>query len=194
MSPDDDDAWLEALGGGAADTNLASGREARALRDLIRVQNLQYSVATAVDPVREARLIDRARAAGLLSAPESKSPSRRGWLMPRRGLLVAAALIVVVIAGVVRGLLPPTETFRGLSDGTVRLEAHDPLALKQRLIEELSAAGVRVVGYDRLGRAGIDAELPKPVAGQVRSILDRHHIPIPKDGTLVVEIEPTSSQ
>jgi hypothetical protein len=191
MSAEDDDAWLEALGGGDADTKLASGREARALRDLIRAQILEDSVTVAVDPAREARLIDRARAAGLLSAPESRSPSRRGL---RRGLLAAAVLMVVVIAGVVRSLLPPTETFRGLADGTVRLEAHDPLALKQRLIEELRAAGVRVVGYDRLGRVGIDAELPEPVSGQVRSILNRHHIPIPKDGTLVVEIAPPSSQ
>jgi len=39
-----------------------------------------------------------------------------------------------------------------------------------------------------LGRVGIDADLPQPLSAEVAKILQRHQIPIPSDGTLVVEI------
>jgi hypothetical protein len=189
------------LAGGDADAELAAGLEARALRDQIRAQLLEGSAAPAADPAREAKLIERARAAGLLSAPSdpsrpavSTAPSPRRWFIAPRSVLAAGVLVAIVIAGVVRSLLPPAETFRGVAGGTVRLESRHPLALKQQLIEELSAAGVRASGYDRLGRVGIDADLPEPVSRQVRDVLERHHIPIPKDGALVVEIEPTGSR
>ncbi len=40
----------------------------------------------------------------------------------------------------------------------VRLHAADPAALKQQLVDELRAAGVEAIGYDRLGLSGVDAE------------------------------------
>jgi hypothetical protein len=205
MSSQDDSAWLDALAGranagsaaGAQDAQEA--RDARALREFIHAQSLEGSVAiAAVDPAREAELIERARVAGLLPArsphaARTASPaplaSWRHWLLAPRGALAMVALATIAIAVLVQTRSPPAETFRGTVDGTVRLEASNPAALKRQLTEELGAAGVRVLGYDRLGRVGIDADLPQPVSDQVRRVLERHHIPIPKDAALVVEID-----
>jgi hypothetical protein len=76
-----------------------------------------------------------------------------------------------------------------MDGATVRIESSDPQALKARLLRELNAAGVHATGYDRLGRPGIDADLPQPLPPAVHILLDRHHIPIPPDGVLTVEIE-----
>jgi hypothetical protein len=197
MNAGDDHRWLDVLAGRDEETESTAAQEAHALRELIRVQSVEESAAVAiVDPLREVELIDRARGAGLLPTrptparpTSSMAPAWRRWLFAPRGAFAAAALAVVMIAGLVRILLPPTETLRSVAGGTVRLESRDPPALKQRLIEELSASGVRVSGYERMGRVGIDADLPEPVSPQVRHVLERHHIPIPKDGVLVVEID-----
>jgi hypothetical protein len=69
------------------------------------------------------------------------------------------------------------------------LTARDPQALKHQLTEELQAAGAKVAGYERLDRVGIDADLPQPLPAQLVRVLERHHIPIPSDGVLIVEIE-----
>jgi hypothetical protein len=63
--------------------------------------------------------------------------------------------------------------------------------MKRELTNELGAAGVTVSGYERLGRIGIDADLPQPVPASIVAILSRHQIPIPRDGVLVVEFEST---
>jgi hypothetical protein len=97
-------------------------------------------------------------------------------------------LVVAVGIGVWRASLPPLEVVRGVDHGTVHMEARDPAALKRQLTDELEAAGVKVSGYERLGRVGIDADLPQPLPPEVAIILARHQIPIPSDGVLVVEI------
>jgi len=196
MNADKDQIWLDALAGRVDETERrAESQEAHALRELIHAQSLDDSTTVAaVDPAREEQLIERARTEGLLPAPPhpahraSSAPWRRRLFAPR-GLLAAAALATIAIAVLVQALLPPAETFRGVAGGTVRLESRNPPALKRQLMEELDAAGVRVLGYDRLGRVGIDADLPQPVSAQVRRVLERHRIPIPADGVLVVEID-----
>jgi hypothetical protein len=202
MSADEDRIWLEALAGRADESEpSAEAQEARALRELIHGQSLDDSTTVAaVDPAREEHLIERARTAGLLPArpnpahPAASSAPWRRWLFAPRGLLAVAALATIAIAVLVQALLPPAETFRGVAGGTVRLESRNPPALKRQLMEELDAAGVRASGYDRLGRAGIDADLPQPVSAQVRRVLERHRIPIPADGILVVEIDAPSDR
>jgi hypothetical protein len=185
---DDDTVWLDALAG-RIDAVPSPGvvREAVALRELIRSQEFNVSPAVPmVDAEREAALIERARREGLLSP---RAPPRRWFAVKRLGFAAAAMIIIAIGAGFWRSFLPPAETLRGVDHGTVRLAARDPQALKRQLTEELQSAGVKVSGYERLDRIGIDADLPQPVSSQLAEVLKQHHIPIPADGVLVVEIE-----
>jgi hypothetical protein len=203
MSIDDDSAWLDALagrGGGtppgddAAGPQAAAVRDAQALRELIRAQEFDLDAAVPpIDPARERELIARAIAEGLL--PHSALRPARRWYAGLRGVSAAAAVLVVAIGiGLFRFSREPVETLRGTENGTVHLETPDPSALKRRLTSELSAAGVRVSGYERLGHPGIDADLPQPLPPPVQHILEAHHIPIPSDGVLVVEFDEPSAR
>jgi hypothetical protein len=190
LSADDDIAWLEALAGRAAppraeDATSASRDviEAAALRELIRdLPEPETPHAPALDPSRESELIERARAQGLLAA---RIAPRTRW--GRTGVLAVAAGIVLAAIGLtlLRTGSPPTETLRG--DGRVHLKTDDPAALKRQLTEELRAAGAQVTGYERLGRPGIDVDLPKPLTPEIRRILEKHDIPVPADDELIVE-------
>ena len=190
MSTDELDRWLEALAGREVD---GGSEEGRALRAQIRAQTPERLAALAqFDPTREAQLIERARAAGLFpaentrAAPAAAAPRRAGFA---RASLMAAALagIAISVATLWYTRVPP-ETLRGAANGIVELETRDPRALKSRLIQELKDVGVSATGYERLDRVGVDADLPLPVAPNVRRVLEQHHIPIPSDGALVVEI------
>lgn len=196
MSTDDDMAWLEALAGragpseeGDAVSHGGDVREAAALRELIRTQRPDPEIAPvpAVDPVRENELIARARAAGLLQGAAA-IPVRRPWML-RGGLAAAAVIVLAVGITLLRPVAQNTETLRG--GGTAHLRTADPAALKRELAEELQAAGAHVTGFERLGRPGIDVELPQPPTPEVRRILARYHLPVPADGELTVEFEPT---
>jgi hypothetical protein len=192
MSDHDDDVWMDGLAGRIKPAELDAGRsrnlvlEAAALRELIR--RLSPPAATdapQTDAAREQQLIARARREGLLSANRP-----RGLPHLRRVSLAAAAVLVLAVsAGIWRASLPPQEVLRGVDGGTVLLEARDPLALRRELTEELHAAGVSVSDYERLGRLGLDADLPQPLPPKIARILERHHIPVPADGVLAVEIE-----
>jgi hypothetical protein len=199
VSTDADDAWLEALAGRPSETQSSLIQEGLALRERIREQELENAAASEglpeVDAARESELIARAVAEGLLAprpTPARPTPARAAWSRRFGGMRFMAAAAVVIVAaavGLLRSMQPATESFRGAHNGTIRLEARDPPALKRRLIDELSAAGVEVSGYERLGHVGIDADLPQPVPPQVRQVLERHHIPVPADGALTVEID-----
>lgn len=71
---------------------------------------------------------------------------------------------------------------------TVRLQSSNPTELKAKLVEEMRAAGVEAIGYDRLELSGVDAKLPDPVPAPVQAVLKRHGIPLPADGVVRVEI------
>jgi hypothetical protein len=189
LSDDDDTAWLEALAGRGRESQSRLTREGLALRERIRKQEVEAAAGEPlpeIDAARESALIERAVAEGLL-APRAARNRRFAGI--RFSMAAAAVLIVAVAVGLLRFMQPPTEIFRGTQNGTIRLETRDPPALKRRLIEELSAAGVEVSGYERLGHVGIDADLPQPVSPHVRQVLERHHIPVPADGTLIIEID-----
>ena len=207
MTMDDDTFWLDALAGRTdSPSSPAPSRalvlEALALRGLIQSQQLDPAATVpSVDAARERELIERARTEGLLPPPAAGTPAAGAAPAPRRwyadtriSFAAAAVLLAAVGVGVWRSTLPPVETLRGVANGTVHLEARDPLALKRQLTEELQGAGVRVSGYERLGHIGIDADLPRPVSSPVAAVLQRHHIPIPADGVLVVEIDAPSQR
>jgi hypothetical protein len=206
VTVEDETAWLDALAGRVDPPDPASSsiapeervqvvQEALALRAFIRAQEIKIEPAMpTIDAVRERELIDRARAAGLVrSAPPARgAPYRlRSFFSSRAGFAAAATVIVAIGATRLwRSTLPQPEALRGILGGTVHLETRDPLALKRRLVEELTAVGVSVSGYARFGHLGIDADLPLPVSAAVAHVLERHHIPVPSDGALVVEIDP----
>jgi hypothetical protein len=188
MTMDEDTSWLDALAGRTDRASSALLLEALALREFIRSQEFDVaSPVPTVDPARERELLERARREGLL--PRPAAPPRR-WFADTRVTFAAAAMVLAAIGvGLWRSTAPPVETLRGVANGTVHLEARDPPALKRELTAELTAASVRVSGYERLGHIGIDADLPQPVSSPVAAILERHHIPIPADGVLSVEID-----
>jgi hypothetical protein len=71
---------------------------------------------------------------------------------------------------------------------TARLRAADPAVLKQQLVDELRAAGVDAIGYDRLGLSGVDAKLPSPLPDAARATLAKYAIGLPADGVVRIEI------
>lgn len=208
MSTDDTDAWLRALAGRTDGADAAPEvNEARALRNFMQA-NLRQEMANAeaksqvavADASREAALIARARAAGVLPGTSAPAVTQAGtatgwrWWMqrlaaPRPVLAFATVVALVVLGSRVLLVAPPADTVRGAEHGIVRLQSADPRALKQQITAELTRAGIRVSGYERLGRAGLDADLPLPVSPVVRALLARHRIPVPGDGVLTLEFE-----
>jgi hypothetical protein len=194
---EEDDAWFEALSGRALGEWCAT-REASALRAALLRNAPPAPAATPAaaageasrDAAREARLLERARAAGLLEA--RRGPFRwrvfRGW--PALGAVTALACAAVIGVIVLRPTREP-EITRSAAGGVFVLRAADPARVQRELLGELRAAGVDANGYERLGREGIDADLPQPVPDRVRAMLERYHIPLPAEGTLQVEIAPT---
>jgi hypothetical protein len=73
-------------------------------------------------------------------------------------------------------------------DGVAHLTAADPRALRDQIVSDLRTAGVQPSPYEQLGINGIDADLPRPLTPEVRAALDKHHIPVPPNGTLRIEI------
>jgi hypothetical protein len=190
----EDDAWLEGLAGRLEPAQIESAFsrqlvfEGAALREFIRRQPPPAAPEIPVsDVARELEVIARARREGLLPLAADRAHARRR--LRRVSLAAAAVLILAVGASIWHTSLPPQEVLRGVNGGTVLLEARDPAALRRELTEELHAAGVTVSGYERLGRFGIDADLPRPLPPQIAKILERHHIPAPADGALAIEIE-----
>ena len=191
MNAQDDQEWLDALAG-REHADSAAAREARNLRAAVRARTVSdVSEIAAEDATREASLIARAEREGLishsppqLSVDKERHDARRQW--PR---LAAAAAIACFAIGLAWLAYRPVEldTVRG-PDEIVRVESENPLALKERLIDELRRTGVDAVGYEMLGRHGIDADLPQPIPAAVRQVLARYGIPVPADGVLRVEI------
>ncbi len=197
MSDDDDKTWLDVLAGRTpSDPNGPASREARLLREaLIRQRQVQQIEAVpqlaSRDGQREAELLARAERAGLIEPARRR---RSGWLTGGR-VLAAAAVVAFMAIGLTLFLRTGSEheIYRGTHDGVVSLEASDPAVLKSELIAELRAVGIAATGYERFDRQGVDAELPKPLSPQVRAVLQKHHLPVPEDGVLKVEITETGS-
>jgi hypothetical protein len=129
-----------------------------------------------------------ARRATFLS---SLRASGRGWVA------AAIAIGVLLLGWQFRVPLSQSVTQGGAGSGppaapatdqTSRLRAADPAALKQQLVDELRAAGVEAIGYDRLGLSGVDARLPTPVPAAARATLEKYAIRVPADGVIRVEI------
>jgi hypothetical protein len=189
MIPAEDQDWIDALAGRAR-ADSTSTAEARALRDRILARSTaEADPVAAEDPRREDELLDRARRDGLIpGAVPARATARPRWSGWRVTGLVAGLAAAVLVIGVL--LQPPRreETTRGATDEIVTLQASDPEGLQQEILRELRAAGIEARGYERLGKRGVDADLPDPLPDDVRRVLDRHGIPAPRAGVLQVEI------
>ena len=188
MSDDADRIWLDTLAGRAS---AEADREAEGLRrQLLARAKGDVADAPARDPAREDALLARARSAGLL--PAASRPAF--WTLWRSGPVLALAGLagVALLAGLL--LRPGTQpdTVRSAPGEVVRLTSSDPAMTAERVVHDLRAAGVEATRYVRLGRQGIDADLPQPLPSAVRSVLRRHKIPEPADGVLQLEIEDTT--
>jgi hypothetical protein len=111
-----------------------------------------------------------------------------------RGGVAAAIAIGVLLLGwqfrvpLSKGVAGSAPATPAPTQHTARLHAADPAALKQQLVEELRAAGVEAIGYDRLGLSGVDAKLPMPVPDAARATLEKYAIGVPGDGVVRIEI------
>lgn len=190
---DSDQDWLDALAGRAPQgSDRAAILEARRLRELIQrnVRAPEVPVAT-LDEAREEQLLERARREGLIDPVQltrrtgrlARARKAGGWV----GLAAALAGIAVALA-VFFHAAPRPEQLRGARESIIRIEAADPTALKMEILDELHAAGVTATGYEGLGVEGIDAQLPTPVPPRVRDVLERHHLSVPDNGELRIEI------
>jgi hypothetical protein len=196
---DDDETWLDVLAGRTPpDPSRPAAREARLLRESLvrqrqRQQVEQLPKLPSRDVRREAELLARAEREGLVEPARLRR--RSGWLSGGR-VLAAAAVVAFVAIGLTLFLRTGSEQeiYRGTHEGAVTIEAANPATLKGELIAELRAAGVAATGYERFGLQGVDAELPKPISPQVRAVLERHHVPVPQDGILKVEITAPGSR
>jgi hypothetical protein len=190
---DEDQDWLDALAGRAPrNPHGVAAREGQQLRELVQRNVHAPDVAVPErDAQREAQLLERARREGLIDPAELTRRARRrlrpaaigGWT----ALAASIAGIAVALGFFMRGA-PPMEHSRGVREHVLRVEAADPAALKMQILDELRAAGVRATGYEQLGVEGIDANLPQPVPPGVRDVLTRHHLSVPSDGVLRIEI------
>ena len=194
---DEDQDWVDALAGRAPEgSNRGVVREGLRLRELIQrnVHAPDVSVPER-DARREAQLLERAQREGLLD-PSQLTKRRRRLMRPTGigGLALAASLacLAVALTFLLHGT-PQTQHLRGAHEEVVRIEAADPTVLKMQILQELRAVGVTATGYEQLGVEGIDADLPEPVPPRVREVLTRHHVSVPSDGVLKIEITAPSA-
>ncbi|HEY1890903.1 MAG TPA: hypothetical protein VGG63_10880 [Steroidobacteraceae bacterium] len=191
---DPDRDWLDALAGRAP---TGANREAERLREFIKrnVHSPDVPVPER-DAQREAQLLERARREGLIDPTALTRRTRRLMRPAAIRALVALAAGVGGIAVALTFFLhgaPRTEHLRGAREEVTRIQSPDPTALKMQILDELRAAGVRATGYEQLGVEGIDASLPEPVPPRVRAVLTRHHLSVPTNGVLKVEIAPPAT-
>lgn len=186
---DEDQDWLDALAGRtAAGSHRAAIAEAQRLREFIQRNVHAPDVAVPKrDAQRESQLLERARREGLIDPAQLAKRGRRRLTAIGGVTALAASVAGVAIALFLHGG-PQTEHLRGTREQVIRIVSADPTALKMQLLDELRAAGVRATGYDQLGVEGIDADLPKPVPPRVRDVLTRHHLSVPSNGVLRIEI------
>lgn len=204
MEAHDDEAWFDGLAGRESGKGADATRaEARLMRRALQKWRVAADEVPADDPARLASLIERARASGLFAqraGPDTTIRRTRriaafapAWFGGRRQWVAFASLCLAVALGFVffaRQPQPDTVvTVERAGPGeVVTLTSAEPPKLKAELIAALGKAGIVAHGYTRLGREGIDADLPPQPDGVVRALLERYRIPVPADGVLRVEI------
>jgi hypothetical protein len=194
----DDLDWLDAVAGRPrAQADPRTLHEAALLRAAARTwapRPLRAEVL-ATDP--QALL---ARAEGVLGGrrPLCTGCAQR-WRAWRARLGMRGGLgfaVAALLAAFVFGLLPSRvdedagPVLRGTqADGVWRLRAAEPAAQRDRIADELAAAGIASRRYERLGRFGLDAEPTPAQTAAAARLLDRLGVRPGADGVLRIEVE-----
>lgn len=213
VEPDDeadDQAWFHLMAGRAVPTARPSVRQEAAW---LRAAMLSYrSVAPPGGPAdaeqRMQRLLVRARREGVLPDAEdlardaqptagSVRPDRPAanwgsWASWSTGLALAAALAVFMVAP---ALLTPNavdEPSQMRGEVLQTLEASAPLQRQQQVLQTLLAAGFKAQTYVRLGRPGIDVDLPSELSASQLAALASLGVRRPVGGSLQIEFKPLS--
>lgn len=215
--PDDDDDlhWLQLLSGRHVhEPDRRTAQEAAWLRAALLAYRAQAPAgAPAAPEQRVARLIERARAAGVLppSAPQRParaarwalrgfSPSRllQRWpslSWPLAGALATAALVSLVLPWKLIQEPPDDGATVLRGDAVQTRPAADPTAAREALRAALAAAGLEAAPYQRLDRLGLDLELPQPLTPAQRETLTRLGVTPPSGPSLRIEfVAPAASR
>jgi hypothetical protein len=182
---DEDRDWLEALQGRAE--SGTAGREAAALRRALLARPIEPIEPRLAPEARLAKLLERASRARLL---RPRSAPWMVWLAGWRGAAVLAVVAVVAIGvGLERtGHDIESETVRNVPGDAWVIESPDPAALREEMVDALTEAGVEAIGFEELGRVGVDAEVELPPSAAVQQVLERYGLPLPPDGVLQIRI------
>lgn len=110
--------------------------------------------------------------------------------------LAPAALLLALGLGLVWQLQRPADTERAdveRSGAAVqRLTAADPVQRQQQLLQALRAAGLDAQPFERLGRRGVDIELPVPLPPAQAAALKQQGLLPPAGPNLIVEVLPAA--
>jgi hypothetical protein len=198
--PDDDEAWLHALAGRPS----PAGSRATQAEALLWRQAQQRATAVAPRPplaLPELQgLLDRAQAQGLLQARRSWCPAClarwQRWLRAAQQPWGGAgwALASVLFAALVLALVlpaPPDDApaMRGPDAPLVVRTAPDPSAAREQLAQLLQRWSVQPRQYQRLGRLGLDADLPQPMPAGLAQALQAQGLSAAGGTVLRVEFE-----
>lgn len=194
---DDDQQWLQLLAGRHVhEPDGRTAQEAAWLRAALLAYRAQAPAGAPASPeLRVARLIGRARAAGLLMplspAPQratgAASPLLRG---PVRRLSIAGALAAALAWLVLPWPLhqtPVDDAAVQRGDAVQTRMSADPSAEREALRAALVASGIEAAPYERLGRLGLDLELPQPLTPAQRDALARLGVAPPSGPSLRIE-------
>jgi len=208
---DDDQHWFDLMAGRAvADAHGRTRADAAWMRAALlayRAEAPAGSVPAA--ETRVLRLLHRAVQAGVLPAPTASraepdaSPWQRLWrrwqaqMTPGRPWRFAPVMLVLALAvGGVWQLQQPAEPERAdverAGAALQRLNVVDPAQHRQQLLASLRAAGLDAQPFDRLGRLGIDIELPAPLSAAQAQALKQAGLVPPAGPNLIVELLPAA--
>lgn len=215
MNQHDDDDWLETLAGkGRQGAAPATQLEATWLRDALRRDTARQQLAAeAIEPATDGlqRLLARSAAEGLADATAQRRRWLPGlchgcaarwrlawaWLHAGRttgwaaaGTLATAALLGAWLVAPVEQPATEAPVLRHAPGALQVFIDAQPLLRRDRLAATLESAGVSVRRYERLGRHGLDAELPWPLPAALGQALREQGLQTPKQAELKVEFAP----
>nr|WP_295083733.1 hypothetical protein [uncultured Roseateles sp.] len=188
QAPDDDQHWLDLIAGRAVpEADARTRKEAAWFRAALLSYRLGAPPGAPTAPdERAARLLTRARDAGVIATaanePQGKfKPARRWWLAA--GIAACALLLVRAPS------LWTEDESHTLRAGAAmqRIETLTPMLRRDQMLQALTGAGFDAHPYERLGRPGIDVELPVPLPPIQAEALRRLGLVPPKGPALQIE-------
>ncbi len=207
MNDDDDDqAWLDLMAGRGSDRAEPRTRaEAAWLRAAMLTYKVRAPIGDMPDPVqRLERLLERAVDAGVLPSAAAR-PSLghgastmtmvRGIWQTLRAALRSPPRVVVAVSVVLAALTlwmtqpvhaPEAPAMRG-APTTQQIRSEQPEQERDRAMGLLRAAGFEVSAFTRLGRVGLEVDVPSTMSQAQSRALNQLGLGVPSTAVLVVE-------